>query len=184
MYFKKLVGKKCYLSPADLSDTALYVKWLNDLDVVNSTFQVVKCHNEASEEDFLNEAFRKQEHLYIIVDLKSDHPIGICGFMAIDHLNSLAEIGIMVGEKDFWNKGYAQEALSLLLDYGFKKLNLNNIMLEVFPENKPALACYIKLGFKKIGERRKAQRRDLAWHNMVYMDILPEDFYESQITNF
>jgi len=71
--------------------------------------------------------------------------------------------------------------LSLLIDYGFKALNLHNIMLRVYEFNKGAIRCYEKIGFRYFGTRREALLRNLERHNVFYMDILPEEFYGKHI---
>jgi ribosomal protein S18 acetylase RimI-like enzyme len=75
-------------------------------------------------------------------------------------------------------QGYGTEALSLLIDYGFKALNVHNILLRVYSYNKNAIRCYEKIGFKNIGVRREALRRNLETHDILYMDLLPQEFYE------
>jgi RimJ/RimL family protein N-acetyltransferase len=58
----------------------------------------------------------------------------------LDNLNQTAEAAIIIGNKNYWNKGYGSEALSLLMDYGFKALNIHNIMLSVYSFNKRAMS--------------------------------------------
>ena len=97
--------------------------------------------------------------------------------MDIDHLNQTAEIGIFIGNKHYWNKGYATEALQLLLDYGFKALNLRNVILKVYSFNENAKRVYEKIGFKIIGKRRKALKRGKEEYDIIFMDIMEEEFY-------
>ncbi|MCF7815351.1 MAG: GNAT family N-acetyltransferase, partial [Candidatus Cloacimonetes bacterium] len=84
--------------------------------------------------------------------------------------------GIFIGNKNYWGKGYGSEALSLLLDYGFNILNLNNIMLETFSFNERALKSYKKVGFKEIGRRRQAIIMGGKKYDEILLDILAEDF--------
>jgi len=177
MYFKKLTGKKCYLAPIDINDAEKYAQWLNDMEVlVNLELYrgIISLENEKA---FL--ADLAKGHNYSIIDLAKDELIGNCGFMEIDHVNQTAETGIFIGNKNYWGKGYGTEALSLLVDYGFKALNFHNIMLKVYEFNKRAKRAYEKVGFKQIGIRREALHRDMAKHHIIYMDILPDDFYQT-----
>jgi RimJ/RimL family protein N-acetyltransferase len=119
-----------------------------------------------------------KSHNYSIIDLENDQLIGNCGFIQIDNLNQSGEVGIFIGDKNYWNKGYGTEALSLLLDYGFKALNLHNIFLKVYGYNKRAIKSYEKIGFKIIGIRREALFRNLERHDEVLMDILVNEFYK------
>ena len=174
MYFKKLIGKKCYLSPIDVNDAEKFTEWLNDMEILKNLQLyngIISLENEKALLINLS-----KEHNYSIVDLETNELIGSCGFLDIDYVNQTAETGIFIGKKTFWNKGYGTEALSLLIDYGFKALNFNNIMLKVYDYNKVAIRCYEKIGFRYIGIRREALLRDLTRHDIVFMDILKNDF--------
>ena len=175
MYFKKLVGKKCYLSPIDVNDADKFTEWLNDMEILKNIQLYNGIISLDNEKAFLINL--SKEHSYSIIDLETNELIGNCGFLDTDYVNQTAETGIFIGNKTFWNKGYGTEALSLLIDYGFKALNFNNIMLRVYEYNKAAIKCYKKIGFRHIGIRREALLRDLIRHNIVYMDILKNDFY-------
>jgi RimJ/RimL family protein N-acetyltransferase len=156
-------------------DADQFIIWLNDLEVLENLQLYAAVINAETEQEAITKLAR--EHNYSIIDKESDAPIGVCGFNALDQLNQTGEVGIFIGNKDFWGRGYGSEALSLLLDYGFRALNLHNIMLTVYSPNKRALACYEKLGFKRIGVRRQSLRRNITVSDVIYMDILPDEFY-------
>jgi len=177
MYFKKLVGKKCYLSPMDVNDAEKYTEWLNDLEVSTGLGQVYEgILNVESEKEILKDL--SQKHNYSVIDIETNELIGSCGFSVIDNLNQTAENGIFIGNKKFWDKGYGTEAMILLMDYGFKALNLHNVLLRVFSFNERAIKCYEKIGFKTIGKRREALKRGDKIYDIIYMDILYDEFYE------
>ena len=176
MYFKKLVGKKCYLSPMDINDAEKYTEWLNDLEVVSNLSIYNSVINTEMEKTILEKL--SKEHNYSIIDIKTNELIGSCGFIETDHLNQASEIGIFIGNKNFWNKGYGTEALSLLIDYGYKALNLHNIMLKVYSFNERAIKSYEKIGFKIIGKRRESLKRGNKTYDVIYMDLLYNEFYE------
>ena len=177
MYIKKLIGTQCYLSPINLEDAEQYAVWLNDMEILENLTLMTSVVTVDSEREFLKTL--AQAHNYGIIDIKTDQLIGNIGFKDIDHLHRTTEIGIFIGDKSYWDKGYGQEALSLLLDYAFKKLNLHTILLRVYDFNQRAIACYGKVGFKKIGEIRDGFIRNMEYHNIIMMDILPADFYEA-----
>ena len=172
MYFKKLIGTRCYLSPINPNDAEKFTEWLNDLEVTVNLQLYNGVINTEHEKSFLDTL--SKEHNYSIIDTAADELIGNCGFMDVDHLNRTAEAGIFIGNKNYWGKGYGTEALSLLIDYGFKALNLHNIQLRVYSFNKRAIRAYEKTGFKQIGIRREALYRNLKWHDIIYMDILSD----------
>jgi RimJ/RimL family protein N-acetyltransferase len=175
MYFKKLVGKKCYLSPIDVNDAGKFTEWLYDLELTKNLTLYNSIINVENEKVFLENL--SKEHNYSIVDLETNELIGNCGFWEVDNLNQTGEVGIFIGNKNFWDKGYGTEALTLLLDYGFKALNLHNIQLKVYDYNKRGIRSYEKIGFKLIGIRRDALYRNMERHNIIFMDILADEFY-------
>jgi len=177
MYFKKMVGKKCYLSPINVNDVEKFTEWLNDLELTVNFTSFDKMINVANEKILLEKI--SVEHNYSIIEKETDELLGNCGFFDIDYLNQTAETGIFIGNKSYWNKGYGTEAITLLIDYGFKALNLHNIMIRVYEFNKRAIRSYEKIGFKRFGVRREALQRELKRHNIIHMDILSNEFYEN-----
>ncbi len=74
-------------------------------------------------------------------------PIGTCGYHEIDWRSRNTEVGISIGAKEWWNKGYGSEAMELMVKYGFEMLNMHRIWLRVFERNKRAIRSYEKVGF-------------------------------------
>ena len=66
---------------------------------------------------------------FVVIKLENDEMIGTVGLEHINQINKSATLGIMIGEKENRGKGYGEEAINLLLDYGFNYLNLNNNQL-------------------------------------------------------
>lgn len=83
--------------------------------------------------------------------------IGVCGLTSIDRINQCAEFSLYIAP-EFQRRGYAKEALKLLLDHGFKDQNLNRIWGETFDGN-PALRMFIDLGMRLEGTSRQAYFR-------------------------
>ncbi len=70
--------------------------------------------------------------------------IGTISLENIDNINRTATLGIFIGDKNYRNKGYGTEAIKLLLEYGFRYMNLYNIKLDLMEFNIRALKCYEK----------------------------------------
>ena len=174
-YYKQLVGKKVYLSPPNLSDASKYCEWINDLEVsknLNTEWSV----NEEQEKILLQDLLKGNNKIFGIIEIENDQLIGSVGFNEIDYINRGAQFGIFIGDKTFWNKGYGTEATRLVLDFGFNILNLHNIYLFVYAYNKHAIRCYEKTGFKMIGKRREARLIAGKRYDLIYMDILRDEF--------
>ncbi len=173
-YFKKLVGDNIYLSPIDLSDVDKYTEWINDLELSLNLGLSGRLITKEKEKELLAEM--SKDFNFAIVTLEKDELLGNCGFHNIDLINKTAELGIFIGDKKHWCKGFGSEATMLLLAYGFNILNLNNVMLTVKEHNKRAIACYEKCGFKPIGMRRQANIYGTKKCGTLYMDILATEF--------
>jgi len=137
MHFRKIVGKKVYLSPRSNDDAEKYTEWLNNYEIAKYINQHVKTISVESEHEYLAKN-DTNSYNFAIVDNETNELIGSIGLMDIDYINHTAELGIFIGDEDHLSKGYGSEAIMLLLNYGFNFLNLNNIMLKVFDFNKRA----------------------------------------------
>ncbi|MBW6515111.1 MAG: GNAT family N-acetyltransferase [Candidatus Cloacimonetes bacterium] len=174
-YYKKLVGSKCYLSPISPDDAELFTEWLNDIELTKYLAIIRNSYTVSKEKEILEE-MAKNDHAYVIVDIEINKPIGIVSIFRFDHINNTCELGLFIGDKDYWNLGYGEEATRLLLDFAFTILNINNVMLLVIDFNVRAIKCYEKIGFKEIGRRRQAYHIAGRKYDIVYMDILNEEF--------
>ena len=170
-YFKKLEGKRVYLSPVNPDDYELYTKWLNDSNIT----QFLSIHNSlvtlTGEKDFLEKACN-EEFIFAIVKCENDELLGNTGLSKIDYKNGSAEFGIFIGDEENLSKGYGSEAINLLLKFAFEELRLHNIMLTVYDLNPRAQRAYTKCGFKEIGRRHEAIYRDGKCHDLIYMEIV------------
>ncbi|MEA4920419.1 MAG: GNAT family protein [Clostridiaceae bacterium] len=172
-YYKKLAGRKVYLSPICVEDAETYTKWLNDLSVTEKLGTSNIMISVSGEQEWIRK--NSQETQFAIIKTENDELIGNCGFNAVNHIHQCAVVGIFIGDENNRNNGYGSEALSLLIDFGFNYLNLNNIMLKVFAFNERAIKCYQKTGFKEIGRRRQAYYLNGKYHDEVFMDIIRSD---------
>jgi len=75
-----------------------------------------------------------------------------------------------------YQKLKVSKATSLLLDYGFNVLNLNNITLDVLAYNKRAIKCYEKIGFKHVGVRRQYMFMAGEYHDVHIYDLVASEF--------
>ena len=181
-YFKKLVGDNIYLSPRNTEDIEKFTEWLNDFETTDYIGRSGAIMTIEKEKEYL-ESHSGDEACFVIVRLSDDEVIGTVGLEKISHLKRIATLGIFIGDKESRNKGYGTEAIKLILEYGFKYLNLNNIKLDLMEFNERALACYKKCGFKEYGRRRKCNFIHGKYYDTIEMDILAEEFEGDYIRN-
>jgi RimJ/RimL family protein N-acetyltransferase len=102
--------------------------------------------------------------------------IGNCGVFGIEYVNRLGELGIMLGEKDEWNKGYGTETMILLLRHSFDTLNLNRAYLHVYGENLRAKRSYEKAGFVEEGRLRESVYKNGKYDDVIVMSVLRSEW--------
>ncbi len=181
-YYKKLLGDRIYLSPRSTEDYEIFAEWLNDFQVADYIGRSGMLMSKEGEKEFL-ESNNNPEATFSIIDLEKDKMVGTVGLENINHLNRCATLGIFIGDKDFRDKGYGTEAIKLVLEYGFKYLNLKNINLDLMEFNERAYRCYEKCGFKEYGRRRKCVFVNGKYYDKISMDILDDEFEGDYIRN-
>lgn len=133
------------------SITPTYISWLNDYEV-NRYMQTGRL--PVSENDMYAPKNDK-DILFMIRFKEADDSllyIGTASLHRIDWVIRKAEIGYMIGSKEFWGKGVASEVVSLLTNYGFNRLNLNKITAGVVDGNEGSVKVLVKNGYKKYCE--------------------------------
>ena len=181
-YFKKLVGDRIYLSPRNSEDIEIFTKWLNDFEVSDYIGRSAMLTSIDAEREYLQNNVNL-EATFVIVTLEENKMIGTVSIENINHINRKGTLGIFIGDKEYRDKGYGTEAIKLILEYGFKYLNLNNIKLDLMEFNERAYACYKKCGFKEYGRRRKSNYLNGKYYDTISMDILAEEFEGDYIRN-
>lgn len=181
-YYKKIVGDRIYLSPRNTEDYEIFAEWLNDSQVADYIGRSGKITTNESEKEYLENA-RNAEASFCIVDINNDKMVGTVSIENIDHLNRCGTLGVFIGDKDYRDKGYGTEAIRLILEYGFKYLNLKNINLDLVAVNTRAYRCYQKCGFKEYGRRRGCYFINGKYYDKISMDILDEEFEGDYIRN-
>ncbi|MDR1754059.1 MAG: GNAT family N-acetyltransferase [Eubacterium sp.] len=180
-YYKKMTGKKVFLSPVSANDKTVesYTKWLNDRAVTDNLATSHYQNSSFSEKKWIESELENGGCQYSIVTLEDNRLVGHVGLEELCHINRVATVGIFIGESEDRGKGYGGEALKLMLEYCFGVLNLNNVMLKVLPFNKTAKALYEKLGFREFGRRRGAYYLNNLYHDIIHMDITREEWYKN-----
>ncbi|WP_151476974.1 GNAT family N-acetyltransferase [Streptomyces albicerus] len=104
--------------------------------------------------------------------LEDNTLIGLVQLRDAEPETGCAELDIYLGEKEYWGRGYATDAMRTICRYGFQKMRLHKITLTVVTENHPAHRVYQKVGFVEEGRLRQVFRRDGQWYDMFTMGLL------------
>ncbi len=181
-FYKKIVGKRIYLSPLCEECAENFTEWLNDFETTEYIGRSDQIMTLEEEKKFLKEKAH-EGYRFAIVELETDKFIGTVSLEDTNNTSKNATLGIFIGDKTVRNKGYGTEAVELILDYGFNYLNINNIKLDVIAFNERAIKCYEKCGFKECGRRRQSEYVDGKYYDRISMDILKNEFTKKTIQN-
>jgi len=178
---KLLRGKKVLLRPVKRSDISFFLKWFNDPEVTQYLERNLPI-TEMAEEKWIEElATRANSCVAFVIEAvesNSNEPIGNCVLREIDQRDHTAKFGITIGEKEYWSKGYGTEATQLLIDYGFRQLNLHRISSCAYEFNERSIRMHKKVGFKEEGRLRKARFRNGRYWDEIVFGILREEWDE------
>jgi RimJ/RimL family protein N-acetyltransferase len=180
-YFSK--GEKVGLCPIEIKDlkrlSRLIAKWVNDGIVTYYMFTGQKPQNSAQvAADFKKQLDAGNNVIFLVLDLKTEKPIGYAGLYEIHHTARKAELRILIGEKNFWGKRYGTEVTEILTYYGFDRLNLNRIYLGYTVNNKSAEKAYKRAGFLYEGTLKEEIYRNSRYYDAIRMAILRKDYYK------
>lgn|SRR5690606_2441450 len=106
--------------------------------------------------------------------------IGWIDLKNIDKLNKHAELGIAIGDKNYWGKGYGLAAMQEMLFWGFTELGLNKIWLRVEVDNERAIKSYKRMGFVEEGILRQDRLRNGKFVDRLRMSILKDEFFSKK----
>ncbi|WAM34488.1 GNAT family N-acetyltransferase [Caldicellulosiruptor morganii] len=111
-----------------------------------------------------------------IVETKDKKPIGSISYRDYDPVNKVVVLGIHIGEKEYWGKGFGTDAIKAFVKYLFATLDINRIELDTFDDNIRAIKAYQKCGFKIEGVLREARFIDGKFHDVIIMGMIRKDF--------
>jgi len=137
------------LRPIRMSDAEVCFRWVSDPDVIRYLGLLQPPATVEAERAWIAGvlADKVQQQPFAIED-EQGRTIGTCGLRGIDRQTGCAHLGLLIGEKRLWGRGYGTAATQALLDHAFQTLGLREVRLSCHPDNRRALRCYHKVGFK------------------------------------
>jgi RimJ/RimL family protein N-acetyltransferase len=171
-----------YLRTLERDDLDLFWQWFADREVIRySMGMLIFPFSKAETQEWLEQTVHDKQVLSLgIVEKASDQLIGYAGITSISNINRSGEYYIFIGNKGSWGKGYGTEVTRLIVNYGFRSLNLHRIMLTVFASNTAGIRVYTKAGFTEEGVMRQANYREGIYHDVIVMSILRPEWEQMQ----
>ena len=154
------------------------VAWLNN-PVVTRYLLHMRPWSLVEEKAWIDKVMRNEDKssATFVVETTDGEYVGVSGLNHIDGRNRSAEAGIVIGRPEEWGRGLGTDAMKALLRHAFEELGLHRVHLRVYSFNERAIRSYVKLGFVEEGRLRQAMFRHGAWHDVVLMAILEEEWF-------
>ena len=151
------MGKIYSLSQLTQSDiTEEYIAWLND-PIVNKFLEVRHVHQTLETvTEYINDFYKDNEKYIWGIYSKEDRLIGTVNLQDINRYHNVAELGLMIGNLDYWGKSASEDAIRLVLDFAFDTLELNRVTGGTYSTNIGMIFTYKRLGFTREGVMRKS----------------------------
>lgn len=175
-----LIGEKVYLRALEEADAAGCYEWVSDPEVRRTAGPGrFRPNTAAATLAFIRAIDGRSEQGFAIVVREDGTYIGNCGLHEINYVDRRAVLGILIGRKDWWEKGCGTEAVRLLSAHAFETLNLHKLCLTVYATNERAIGVYKKVGFKVEARRREQIFVEGAYVDEIVMGLLRGELRES-----
>ena len=158
----QLVGELIHLRALEPTDLNQLYKWENDSSIWSVSGTLVPFSKFVLEE-FVTQVHQDiytNKQLRLMIDLnyfdeadedETTRSIGCVDLFDFDPKNKRAGIGILIADKADRGRGYATEALHLIMDYGFEVLDLHQIYSNIRVENESSVSLFKRAGFEVTG---------------------------------
>ena len=173
-----LQGEKVRLRPMSRDDLARIWEFNNDLEVelASGGDPPILQSLARLQAEFDSEASKGgRDGARFSIDA-DDKLIGHCALFRFDDTARTCELGITIGDKCYWGRGYGRDAIPVLLDYAFRLRNLRRVFLSVNGSNERAIRAYRASGFMEEGRLRAHVWSQGRYEDLVYMWVLREEW--------
>ncbi len=170
-------GERIYLRQVRLSDVnETYHRWMNDTEVTQFTESRFSANTIEALREYVTRMVGDKDNLFLAIALKeNDRHIGNIKLGSINWIHRFGDIGILIGEKDCWGKGYATEAIRVLTRYAFKKLNLHRLVAGCYATNIASAKAFLKVGWQQEGVQKKQYLVEDSYVDTIILGITNPD---------
>jgi len=173
-------GTRLYLREVRQSDvTERYYRWLQDPEVnryLETRFVLWSLEKIA---EYVSRMDGKQDEVFFaICTLEDDEHIGNIKVGPINRMHQHADVSLLIGEKQYWGKGYATEAIALATRYAFETLNLNKLKAGCYAENEGSARAFEKCGYRREGLLRGHYFINGSETDAVQLGLRVADYWE------
>lgn len=173
------VGLKPFEEPLTDDEVERIYRWSSDEDVLSLSGGVP---TELTLDEFRNRlrsesAYGSDNRRAFLIITRTGEAIGRIGVFAIDWAHHQGELGIVIGERDYWGKRYGRDAILTLLRHLFQTTSLDTINLFTFTDNIRAQKAFAACGFRVVGTGRQFSP-DIGEYEGIEMEITRREYLD------
>lgn len=170
-------GQRVYLRAISADDaTEEYLSWLNDEETTRGLASGLFPSTLDELKQFINGVVgNKNAVMFAICDNSNQTHIGNIKLDKFDWVSRTCELGLLIGNKNYWGKGIGYEVCKLTIEYAFSDLNMRKVLLAVYENNPAAISLYNKLGFVQEGCLRQHIFEGGSYYDKIYMGLFKEE---------
>ena len=172
------IGERVRLRGLERDDIPAFMRWFNDPEV-RATLEAFSPLSRAQEERWFEAQLVADDQYVFAIEAAVEGAwlhIGSVGLHRIDWKSRVTTLGLMLGDKSQWGRGFGPEATRVAVRFAFHELGLNRVELDVYEFNRRGIRCYEKVGFQHEGIRRQAFFRDGRFWDVHRMGVLRAEF--------
>jgi Acetyltransferases, including N-acetylases of ribosomal proteins len=172
-------SKNLIIREAVFEDCTYFTEWECKPDVTEFFTMNDKATYEQLVTEYVRYNLNPMIMLFTITLKPEDKPIGKILLTRIDRKEDSMDITrIYIGDEEYRNKGYGEEALRTILEYAFINLHMERVTIDHFEKNKRADYLYQKIGFQNEGLMRNAGKKNGKYVNLQLMSMLRSEYYD------
>jgi RimJ/RimL family protein N-acetyltransferase len=172
---KYISGQKVRLRQKKLTDVRNDYNWQSDPELARlDAAPVLKVSFPVYLMDYVELIHKPEHNRYpLAIETADGKHIGNCTCYDIDDSKGETQVGIMIGERDYWDKGYGADAVTTLVDHVFQSTLLNRVYLKTLDWNVRAQKCFRNCGFIRYATITR------NGHNFLFMEITREQWLKN-----
>lgn len=174
------VGLRPFEDPLTDNEAERIYRWSSDENVLkwSGGAPTDLAYQEFREHLRNDRGARETNRRAFLVVTRTGELIGRVGIFAIDWAQKQGELGIVLGEANYWGKGYGRDTIKTLLRHIFQTTSLESINLFTFQDNMRAQRCFVACGFRVLGSSRRFSP-DIGEFDGIEMEIARTEFLSS-----
>ena len=130
-------------------------------------------------EKAIEDGYKPERYFFSFRALDDDKLIGFLSLW-VNLVHREVWVGVGIGERDYWGRGYGTDTMRLCVQYAFTELNVQRVSLGLHEYNPRALKAYQKAGFRLEGRTRQDVLREGRRFDSLWMGILREEWMQMQ----